>query len=149
MGVKHFEIHEIEAEAARRVAALDGSAFGGTWTESPEALTADVGSALQSHLSFSATVEDAPVVAQDFQSGTVTVNAELRVIFLHRIRPGARRDDARLASQAAREVARAISGETWDSVDARVTRLYRPGAAVDAGFLPVEVRFQVLFDCFL
>ncbi len=145
---------ELEEEAARRISAIDAAPFvsehlSGTqgFTESREPLTAVETTTGNSHLSFSVSVEDAPVPSDD--SGgpgarSLTVSATLVVVFLYKLPATQRLAAQRLASEAARRIVGALSAP-WPEVAIVCTNRYRPGRP-DAGFLPVECRFVVELD---
>lgn len=141
----------IEDEAARRIEALNASAFvqgtvTPTWKRSPLPLTASPLEGLRTHLSFSVSVEQATARddAENRPGEAVTCVGELRVVFIYKIRPGAQADDYRLASDAAGDVLGmllAFTGE-WAVFPATV---WKPGPIVN-GEMDVELRFAIVFD---
>lgn len=145
---------EIEEEAARRIVALDSSRFHFDlpgeqgWRESREPLTAVESTVGNSHLSFSCSVEDAPVLEESDsgdQLAYITVQATLVVAFLYKLPATDRLAAMRLATEAARTIVAALLAP-WPEVNVWLRQRYRPGPVRDDGFMPVELRFMVQTD---
>lgn len=145
-------IAEVEAAAADKIAALDATAHrlasGGvvTWREADIPLTASDGSALESHLLFSVTIEDGPATGAT-GAGSVQVAGEMLVAFLYKVPAGGRLAATRKASDAARDVVRALLAPWSDGPAVDVINAYTP-LALSGDFLRVEVRFSCVFDLF-
>lgn len=151
----YLTIKELEEEAARRIEALDATPFTYAelqgpqgFRESREPLTAVDSTKGNSHLSFSVSVEDAPVPGDD--SGgpgalRLTITATLVVVFLFKLPATNRLSASRLSTEAARRIVGALSAP-WPEVAIFCTNRYRPGKPDESGFLPVECRFAVTFD---
>ena len=154
-GVELITIKELEEEAVRRIEALDSSAFHfseltGTqgWREAREPLTAVESTAGNSHLAFSASVEDAPVGDDDSGNPSglwLTSTATLVVVFLYKLPATERVAAMRLATEAARSIVGALLAP-WPEVSVTCRNRYRPGKPDADGFLPVECRFSVEID---
>jgi hypothetical protein len=146
-------IAAVEAEAARRLTTLDTTDFRQglkadlelVWSESIIPLTAQADSVLAQHLTFSCSIEDAPVRRVNNEPGQGTVvDAVLAVGFWYRIRPGSQIIDYRLASEAARKVNGVITA-LWPGVDVAEVNLWRPGPIVN-GWLPVVMAYVASFE---
>ncbi len=144
-------IAELEADMAARIVAipLTGKAYAQdrtAWQESPTALTASRESAIASHLTFSVSVEDAPVGASQHHAGQSVgvLGARLAVLFMARIRGGQQQADMRLASDAARDVAGVLLAQ-YAAANISPVNMYRPGPIVDQ-FMAVRLDFSADFD---
>lgn len=144
-------IAEIEEEAERRIEALDASAHqlqGVTthqWRAAETDLTEDA-SAINQHLIFSASVEDAPATGQATHdaTGSVQVTASLEVMFLYKLPAGGQKEAKRKAATAAGDVVRALM-QYWPGVAVEVVNAYTPGERVD-DVMPVQVLLDATFD---
>ena len=148
--VAAITIAELEAEMASRIAALDATAWANlpndAWRESRTPLTAVEDTTAISHLAFSVSVESAPVL-EDGQGGsgqTLTILAEFVVIFVYKIGETTQIDAYRNASRAASDVLRALL-RPYALAHMQPRQIFKPGTVVN-GFMPVEMRFQALFD---
>lgn len=146
-----YTLDQLEQDIASRVAALDATPWvhdadhPEVWAECDVPMSAQTDSSLAQHLAYSVSVEDAPVVNDaNMLDGYVTVLAQLKVSFYYRIRTDDQLRDQRTSHQAARQVAGAVlaPSSSWETAP---LNLYRPGAIVN-GFIPVDLRFQVLLD---
>lgn len=148
-----YTLDELEERLAARIAALSsapyqqaGAPAGEVWTESDTALTVAQDSALQSHLAFSVTVEDGPVVDDDNAvHGFLTVLAQVAVVYLYRLRSDDQRRDTRTAIQAARALMGAVMAPSpmWGS--AMALNVYQP-RDLEGEFLPVQQTYSILID---
>lgn len=144
-------IEYIEIEAARRVADLvatdhDQGNLVATWRESKEPLTAVSSSNATSHLSFTASVENA-VFADDGSGAagrTLTVSCDLIVAFTYRIPAVGGVAATRKASRAAMQIVGAML-KSWPEAVVNPRTAYRPGPIVGE-FMQVETRFAVQID---
>lgn len=147
-----YTVAQLEAAYATVIEAVDASAHdqlgqGESWHESTEPLTATEDGAPLSHLAFSVVVESGDVYADGEAgfSGEVTVNADLRVVFTYRIRAGAKLTDQRSASDAARDIVKAILNASTVNAVPAPENVYEPGPVVD-GFMDVQTRYRIIFD---
>lgn len=148
-----YTLNELEEALAARIAALDSTAHqqvnaptGEVWAESDLPLTAMQDSVLQSHLAFSVSVEDAPVVEDNHAAnGYLSVLATVSVVFLFRLRTDSQRADTRAAIQAAMAVAGAIMQPSAQWGSALPVNVYQP-KDLEGEFLPVQQTYRVLLD---
>jgi hypothetical protein len=150
-------IKEIEEEVVRRIVALDSSRYHYSelpaeavqgWHESREPLTAIESTQGCQHLAFSASVEDAPAADDDSGNpllGWQTIDCSLVVVFLYKLPATEQTPAARLATEAARDIARALMS-SWPEVTVTLRQRYKPGPVDTNGFMPVEMRFTVQTD---
>lgn len=143
-------LDQLEADLAERLAALDATAWqqGGVaevWAEAPVPLTAVPDSVLRRHLSFSVSVEGTTVVGGEGASGELlTVLAELRVVYVYRVRPAAQRADYRAAIRAGRQLLSSMLAPYASAgIDALIP--WRPGPIVD-GWLTCESTYTAILD---
>jgi hypothetical protein len=149
--VDGYSIAELEEALSAAMSAADVRSFVlGQETgfhASREPLTAVEDSTALSHLAFSVTVEDSAVADDDGASpgeGSVTVLAQTVVVFVVKIPASAQLDNYRTASRIARIALRALMSPS-PHYEMRPLNIYRPGP-VQNGFMPVEMRFQAMFD---
>ena len=147
-----FEVYEVEADAAARIAVLDASAYkqgnvAAEWRESTQAATADGVSYATSHLSFSAFVTSSPAVSPSHQMAwtTARVRSRLLVEYLFHLRPGQQISDSRLSARAAGDIRRAIMAPSSD-YNAVLFDAGRVQRTSDGEWLLVQVEFDVFHD---
>ena len=149
MMVQSLRILLNEAQAA--IEALDGTPYATpsietpTWRHGKQAFTEAVGSALDQHLMFSASIEGAPATG-NAGSDYYEVEADLVVQFMFKLGAGDEVDRERLAMDAAADVAESLLKSTHATLqNVEITQAFTPGRKV-GDFLPVELRFNVRLD---
>lgn len=149
--VTGITIREVEETVATSIAAIDPTPFligaRDTFHEAEHPLTAVEDTTALSHLAFSVSVETAPVADDEMaepEAGSVTVMAELVVIFVHKIVATKQVRNYRAASDAARAVLRAVM-TPQPHFAVQPLNVFKPGNIQD-GWMPVEMRFRLLFD---
>jgi hypothetical protein len=147
-----FEVYQLEAATAAKVAALDAAAFDqgsieATWTESDQAISADGVSYATSHLSFAVIVSASPAVSNDSQASYryARVRSRLLVEFLYHLRPGQQIADQRLAARAAADLRRAVMAPDPDA-NIVLFDAGRYSRTSDGEWLLVQVEFDAYHD---
>jgi hypothetical protein len=143
-------ISDLERALAANLTALDSSEYrqqiNERWHESRIPLTAIEDSAGFSHLAFSVSVENAPIVddGQGASGESVTVLADTVVLFAFKIVPSNKNLSYANASIAAADVLSAILRPS-DDYQVLPRQVFKPGFIQDS-YMPVELRFSILFD---
>ncbi len=149
-----FTIKEVEEEASKRIAALDGSVFNqgqtikGTWREATIPLSVTDDAAPLAHLMFNTWVESArnTGMAEDVDGQVARIASDLVVLFTYHVRPGKQIFDQREASQAALQIVTALMALPQNNMVVTLINAFRPALTPDGEWMLIRVDFVALHD---
>ena len=152
-----FTVRELEEELAERIAALDASPFDqnkdglrpAAWREASIPLSVVDDASPLEHLLFNVFVERSQNSEEhrDAPNGFAKVESTVLVLFVYNLRASDQLEDARLASDAAHAVVRALMArDLAQLVDVRLVSAWRPLLSPDGRKLLAEVQFLAVHD---
>lgn len=151
-----LSIAELERELVRRIAALDGSAYAqgarvGQWREASVPLSVVQEPQAIGHLTFNVFGEAArnATLERDNAPGWIKLATDVAVLFAYHIRPasdGTQLEDQRSASDAAKDVARAVLAMPQNLFVSLPVSIWRPSITTDGEWMLVRLDFLVVHD---
>lgn len=154
MGQQSISIAELEVELVARIAALDGGPFTqgkriGKWREASIPLSVVAEAQSIGHLTFNVFAEEArnSTLERDVApGGFVKLATDVAVLFAYHITPARQIPDQRLASDAARDVARAVLALPQNLFVSLPVTLWRPSVTRDGEWMLVRLDFLCVHD---
>lgn len=152
-----ISIAELERELVRRILALDGSAYDqgarkGEWREASVPLSVVQEPQSIGHLTFNVFAEaarNATLERDVAPGGFVKLATDVAVLFAYHVRPasdGTQLEDQRAASDAARDVARAVLALPQNLFVSLPVALWRPSVTTDGEWMLVRLDFLCVHD---